>query len=59
MYPYHRDEPPRAPWNHGEERGHEEFPLDGRNAPMEREDLMIGIERDTGENVNMTIKMIL
>ncbi|XP_006884844.1 PREDICTED: YLP motif-containing protein 1 [Elephantulus edwardii] len=39
MYPYHRDEPPRAPWNHGEERGHEEFPLDGRNAPMERERL--------------------
>lgn len=30
-----RDEPPRAPWNHGEERGHEEFPLDGRSAPME------------------------
>ncbi|XP_075388100.1 YLP motif-containing protein 1 isoform X1 [Tenrec ecaudatus] len=39
MYPYHRDEPPRAPWNHGEERGHEEFPLDGRSAPMERERL--------------------
>ncbi|XP_040831215.1 YLP motif-containing protein 1 [Ochotona curzoniae] len=39
MYPYHRDEPPRAPWNHGEERGHEEFPLDGRNAPVDRERL--------------------
>lgn len=37
MYSYYRDEFFRVLWNYGEERGYEEFLLDGRNVLMERE----------------------
>lgn len=37
MYFYYRDEFFRVSWNYGEERGYEEFLVDGRNVLIERE----------------------